>query len=483
MVATLARLGRGGHPAGYPPAMSATFADLPIHDALKAAIAALGLTVPTPIQARCIPILVEGRDLLGQSATGSGKTFAYGLPLLQGLNPDTRDRGLQALVLCPTRELATQVTGELRKAAKLMAGVRILEVCGGQQGWAQRQSLEQGVHIVVGTPGRCLDLFERGTMSPARIRMVVLDEADRMLDLGFQGQVEAILEGLPEERQSVFFSATFPDSMAEMSARWLRDPARVIVGGEPLEIRHMAHLAEPAVRFEALLSVLAAHQPASALVFANFKESVKQVAAALTASGTSSGELHGDLEHVDRDRVMARLRNGSVRVLVATDVAARGIDVAGLDLVVNYELPAKADAYVHRTGRTGRAGKPGLAISLISTRDQERLARMGGELGMDVAVVPLPDATEAAPQRASMKTIFIGGGRKNKLRPGDILGALTGPPDKGGAGLPGDEIGKIEIHDRFSYVAVGDAVAEAALAALRAGRIKGVRFKVEAVTG
>ncbi len=458
-----------------------TFADLPLHDALKAAVAAMGLTVPTPIQARCVPILVEGRDLLGQSQTGSGKTFAYGLALLQGLEPDYRDRGLQALVLCPTRELATQVTAELRKAAKGLAGVRILEVCGGQQGWSQRQSLEQGVHIVVGTPGRCLDLFGRGVMSPARIKMVILDEADRMLDLGFQDQVERILEGLPDDRQTVFFSATFPPSIAAMSARWQRDPAVVTVEGEPLEIRHLAHVADIDSRCDALLTVLSAHQPGSAIVFGNFKESVKRVAASLAAAGFSVGELHGDLEQVDRDRVMARLRNGSVRVLVATDVAARGIDVAGLDLVVNYELPPKADAYVHRTGRTGRAGQPGLAIALVSTREQERLGRIAEELGLDIPVHPLPDAVTVAPQLARMTTLFIGGGRKHKLRPGDILGALTGPPEKGGAGLPGAAIGKIEIHDRFSYVAVSEEIAVRALAALRDGKVKGTRFKVEAV--
>lgn len=466
-----------------------TFADLPLNAALKAAVGAMGLVTPTPIQARCIPILVEGRDLLGQSQTGSGKTFAYGLPLLQGLNPDLRDRSLQALVLCPTRELASQVTGELRKAAKGMAGVRILEVCGGQQGWSQRQSLEQGVHIVVGTPGRCLDMFERGLMRPDQLRMVVLDEADRMLDLGFQEQVESILEGLPDARQTVFFSATFPASMAAMSAEWQRDPARVIVDSEALEIRHVAHLAEAPVRLDALLAVLTAHQPASAIVFGNFKESVKQVAASLTEAGFSAGELHGDLEQIDRDRVMARLRNGSVRVLVATDVAARGIDVAGLDLVVNYELPQKADAYVHRTGRTGRAGKPGLAISLVSSREQERVVRIAAELGLTIrteALPPPPSPTwekpdVTAPQLANMKTIFIGGGRKDKLRPGDILGALTGAVATGGAGLSGTDIGKIEIHDRFAYVAVADRIAKAALAALQTCKIKGQRFKVEPV--
>ncbi len=463
---------------------SLTFADLPLIAALQESLTALGFAAPTPIQAQAIPILVDGRDLIGQSQTGSGKTFAYGLPLLQSLNPDIRDRRLQALVLCPTRELATQVTAELRKAARCMAGVRILEVCGGQQGWAQRQSLEQGVHIVVGTPGRCLEMLERGVMIPDQVRMVVLDEADRMLDLGFQEQVERILGGLPTDRQTVFFSATFPPSIAQMSERWQQEPSRVEVAGEPLEIRHVAHLAEPEQRIEALLTVLTNHQPKSAIVFGNFKDSVRKVAFDLTEAGFSAGELHGDLEQVDRDRVMARLRNGSVRVLVATDVAARGIDVVGLDMVVNFEIPGKPDAYVHRTGRTGRAGQPGLAIALISGREQERLRWIAEQLGIQIPIEALAAPTRAAmeaPRDANMKTIFIGGGRKDKLRPGDVLGALTGPADKGGAGFSGADIGKIEIHDRFAYVAVAESIADAALLALRQGRIKGKRFRVDGV--
>jgi ATP-dependent RNA helicase DbpA len=462
------------------PALS--FADLPLSDSLKSSVAALGFESPTPIQAACIPVLLAGRDVIGQSQTGSGKTFAYGLPLLQSLNADTRDRRLQALVLCPTRELATQVTGELRKVARTLAGVRILEVCGGQQGWAQRQSLEQGVHIVVGTPGRVLEMLERGVMRPHAIGFVVLDEADRMLDLGFQDQVEQILEALREDRQTAFFSATFPGGIEAMSARWQRDPERVIVEGEPLELRHVSYRADADVRAAALLAVLGEHQPASAIIFGNLKETVKRVAATLTAAGFSAGELHGDLEQSDRDRVMARLRNGSVRMLVATDVAARGIDVAGLDLVVNYELPPRSDAYVHRAGRTGRAGQAGLAVALVSEREALRLRGFADELGVIVEELPLPAAPSVAPPvEAGMRTLFIGGGRKHKLRPGDIVGALTGPVDAGGAGLPGDRIGKIELHDRFAYVAVAADIADAALQALRAGRIKGTRFKVEAV--
>lgn len=460
-----------------------TFTELRLLPALKEALATQGFVTPTPIQALCIPILLDSHDLIGQSQTGSGKTLAYGLPLLNRLRLDHHDLHvrpwLQALVLCPTRELATQVATELRKAGRGLPGMRILEVCGGQSGWAQRQALEQGVHVVVGTPGRVFEMFERGAMLPEEIHTVVLDEADRMLDLGFQEQVERILAGLPTVRQTAFFSATFPDSISAMSERWQNEPERVVIEGEPLEIRHIAHVAPD--RVEALLTLLSHHKPSSAIVFGNFKETVKNVAAALERAGVSAGELHGDLEQIDRDRIMARLRNGSVRVLVATDVAARGIDVVGLDLVVNVEIPTKPDAYVHRTGRTGRAGRPGLAITLISERERARLDWIAESIGATIPVEPLPDIPGLTQHTAAMRTIFIAGGRKDKLRPGDILGALTGAADVGGAGFAGADIGKIEIHDRFAYVAVAERIADQALSALVNGKIKGRRFRVEAV--
>lgn len=456
-----------------------TFADLPLIPALIDAVAAQGFTAPTPIQAQCIPILVSGRDLVGQSQTGSGKTLAYGLPLLHRLNPDLRDRSLQALVLCPTRELATQVCAELRKVGRGLAGLRILEVCGGQQGYAQRQALEQGVHVVVGTPGRVYDMLERGAMRAGAIHTLVLDEADRMLDLGFHVQVEQILRGLPADRQTVLFSATIPASIQAMSDRWQRDPERVVVAGEALEIQTFAHVAEKEDRLEVLLAVLSEHvfpnPTGQCIVFGNFKETVKAVADGLARADVSVGELHGDLEQVDRDRIMARLRNGSVRVLVATDVAARGIDLVGLDLVVHYEIPPKPDAWVHRSGRTGRAGATGRVIALIGERERSRLLWLSESLGFAIPVTPAPIG-RTAPQDATMRTLFIGGGRKDKLRPGDILGALTGEH-----GMAGADIGTIEIHDRFSYVAVSAAMFEQALNALGSGKIKGRRFRVEAV--
>ncbi len=458
-----------------------TFADLPLTPALLEAISGQGFTEPTPIQAECIPVLVEGRDLVGQSQTGSGKTLAYGLPLLNGLNRDLRNRSLQGLVLCPTRELATQVCSELRKVGRGLPGLRILEVCGGHSGWSQRQALAQGVHVVVGTPGRVLDLIQREGMNPEAIRRVVLDEADRMLDLGFLPQVEQILERLPSERQTAMFSATFPAAIQAISDRWQSDPVSVAIAGEALTIDAVGHVAEKEDRLSALLAVLSERigsvPDGQAIVFGNFKETVKDVAAALASAGWSVGELHGDLEQMDRDRVMARLRNHSVRVLVATDVAARGIDLVGLDLVVHYEIPSKPEAWVHRSGRTGRAGEAGKVVALVSQRELSRLAWIADSLGITIPAEPLPIGT-VAPTSAAMRTLYVGGGRKDKLRPGDILGALTGE-----GGLAGADIGTIEIHDRFSYVAVASAVFDQAFAALQNGRIKGRRFRVEVVAG
>jgi ATP-independent RNA helicase DbpA len=450
--------------------------------ALRASLDALGIRAPTPIQERCIPLLLAGRDVLGLAQTGSGKTFAYGLPLLQSLDLSSSTRHLQALVLCPTRELAAQVAAELRRAARALGGVRVLEVCGGQPGWAQRKALEEGAHVVVGTPGRCLDMFERDVARPEDLRVVVLDEADRMLDLGFREQVERILSGLPIARQTALFSATFPERVMDLSARWQRDPERVIVESEGPAITHRAHPVDEDGRIAGLLAVLRAHQPASALVFANTREVVKQASTALIEAGARAAALHGDLEQPDRDAVMAQLRNGSLRVVVATDVAARGIDVSGLDLVVNLELPGKPDVYVHRAGRTGRAQAQGLAIALVSPRERGRLAWIGQETGVAFVEELLPTGDPAATLDAPMRTLWFGAGRKDKLRPGDVLGALTGAREAGGAGLSGTAIGRIEIQERVSYVAIARDHARDALDALRAGKVKGRRVAVGRLT-
>jgi ATP-independent RNA helicase DbpA len=340
------------------------------------------------------------------------------------------------------------------------------------------------VHIVVGTPGRVLDHLRRRTLRVHRVATVVLDEADRMLDMGFQEDMEKILKALPEPRQTVFFSATYPPTIAAMCAKHQRDPVRVIVDSAPEQkpdIRQLVLSAENEQKPDALRWLLAHYPHESALIFANLKLTVAELSEQLTQTGVSAASLHGDLEQYDRDRVMAKFRNGSTRVLVATDVAARGIDVDNLDLVVNFDLPSQPEIYLHRVGRTGRAGKPGLAVSLCSERERGKLRAIEQYTDHPLELV----AREAGPRKsavpatalardAKMATLRISGGRKEKLRPGDILGALTGEA----GGLNASDVGKIEIHDHYSYVAVATGVSRQAQQSLSEGRIKGRKFNV-----
>ncbi len=461
------------------------FRNLGLPEDLARVAQELGFTEPTPVQRQAIPLLLEARDLIGQSRTGSGKTAAFGLPALAKL--ELRPRRLQVLVLCPTRELCAQVARELRRLGRRLPGLQVLILAGGAPIFPQLQALEKGVHIAVGTPGRVLDHLVRGTLELRGLRTVVLDEADRMLDMGFEEDMQRILGHAPAGRQTVLFSATFPRSIEALSRRYQRDPARVTVETDPeekVDIRQELYEATPEKRARALLSLLTSIKPESSIVFCNFKASAFALARELAAAGLSVGALHGDLEQNDRDRIMAQFRNGSLRTLIATDVAARGIDVPNLALVINYELPPQSEVYVHRVGRTGRAGQKGHAISFYSPNERPKVGAIERETGVKLErktleafantaldMAPSPTAT------AAMRTLYISGGRKDKVRPGDILGALTGEA----AGLDASEVGRIEIHDRFSYVAVASPIANLALARLRAGRIKGRKFRVEAV--
>ena len=476
-------------PTATPPPESAAtpgFGDLGLSDASLRVIHELGYSRPTPIQARALPPLLRGEDLVGESATGSGKTIAFGLPLLERIDLD--DLTVQGLVLCPTRELAAQVALALRTMGRHRQGLRVLVTAGGQPSRPQRNAIEAGVHVVVGTPGRVNDLLD-GELDLGGVRVVVLDEADRMLDMGFLDSVERILGALPRKRQTVLFSATIPDSIAAMSKAWQRSPTRIAIsdsGSDKPQIRQVAHVVATGQRPAALRAVLAdAKALASVLVFCNFKASVREVATDLARQGFAVDAIHGDLEQRDRDRVLAKFRNGSTRILVATDVAARGLDIAGIDAVINYELPPAPEVYVHRIGRTGRAGAPGLAISLLTPDEMERLQRGESASGGRIEQIPMPSASpeattagaaaSAAPPVADKVTLLVRGGRKDKLRPGDILGALTGE------GLcPAEHIGRIEIQDDFAYVAIGKAMA-AKVAALGRLRIKGKTVRIEAL--
>lgn len=464
-------------------AMPTSFDALALAPALLAVVKDLGFQEPTAIQAQSIPLLLQGKDLVGQSKTGSGKTAAFALPLLHGL--DLSKRELQGLVVCPTRELSAQVARELRKLGRNLSGLAVVVLSGGQEVRDQARALEAGAHLAVGTPGRLLDHLQRRNLKVHRVATVVLDEADRMLDMGFGQDVGKVLRALPPEHQTVFFSATYPEGIRELSTKYQREPQHVTIrdaaDDTPQTKELVVHVA-PEKKLDALRWVLEQHPHDSALVFANLKLTVAELARALGTTGASVASLHGDLEQYDRDRVMAKFRNRSTRVLIATDVAARGIDIDQLDLVINYDLPNQPEIYVHRIGRTGRAGRVGLAVSLCSRAEQPQLEAV--ELYTGSALIALdrdrtPPATKSAatPLAAKMETLRLSGGRVDKLRPGDILGALTGEA----GGLAGADVGKIEIHDRFSYVAVTKALSQRAADSLSSGRIKGKRFKAEVV--
>lgn len=453
---------------------------------LQAVIAELGYKELTPIQAKSIPLLLEGRDLIGQSKTGSGKTAAFTLPILEKI--DLKKKEIQALVLSPTRELCSQVAREVRKLGRKSPGLQVLILAGGQPMGPQVASLEMGAHIVVGTPGRILDHLGRGTLELSAVKTVVLDEADRMLDMGFQEDMERILGACPVKRQTVLFSATFPDKIEEMSEAYQRNPARVTVEDKKLDgasIRQLWYEVPHEQKLHAILWLLTQHKPESAIIFANQKQTVSDLARAMERAGVSCGALHGDLEQRDRDRVMAKFRNKSIRFLVATDVAARGIDIEALDAVFNFDIPPQADVYTHRIGRTGRAGKKGVAISLVVPREKSKVLMFEAETGSKMDKKTLPEFEQLQTESlktesyadASMTTLVIAAGRKDKMRPGDILGALTGEAGN----LKGADIGKIEIHDRFSYVAVSQSIANLALERLQAGKIKGRKIRVHLV--
>lgn len=462
------------------------FSSLSLSPALVEVVRELGFERPTPIQEQSIPLILQGKDVIAQSKTGSGKTAAFTLPILEKISLE--DRRIQALVLCPTRELCAQVAREIRKLGRRQSGLQVLILSGGAPMFPQLTALEKGVHIVVGTPGRVLDHLKRRSLDLGDVSTVVLDEADRMLEMGFEEDMEQILNRTPEDRQTVLFSATFPRTIEAMSRSYQNKPSRITIeerNQAAPSIRQVVYQVDPAHRLKALLWVIEQNKPESLIVFCNFKASVVELARELAAAGVSVGALHGDLEQADRDRVMAKFRNQSLKILIATDVAARGIDVADLDAVINYELPAQPEIYVHRVGRTGRAGKKGLAISFYAPRERAKITLIEQYAKVELQKkevtalqnVAVEDLSERIEGDAVMRTLYISGGRKEKMRPGDILGALTGEA----GGLNGADVGKIEIHDHFSYVAVSARVAAVALQRLRNGRIKGRKFRVEPV--
>jgi ATP-independent RNA helicase DbpA len=452
-----------------------SFEELNLPPALRPGLDALGLTRMTAVQTQALPDLLAGRDMRVQAPTGSGKTVAFGLAVLKSI--DLAQAKVQALVLCPTRELADQVGKQLRKLGVGLPNLKLSLLYGGVALQPQIDSLSQhDPHIVVGTPGRIQELIRKKHLHLAGVRVLVLDEADRMLDMGFEEAIREILGKLAQKRQNLLISATFPQAIRSIADALLRDPAIVEVEGalDAPAIEERFYEVELTHKPAALSNLLRAERPESAVVFCNTRQDVNSVAGHLSASGGSALALHGDLEQRDRDEVLLQFSNRSCRVLVASDVAARGLDVEGLALVVNYELPTDADTYRHRIGRTARAGKQGLAISLVTPREMSRTGAIEALGNGPLRWSRVPGATSGeAILAAAMVTLRIDAGKTDKLRPGDILGALTGD-----AGLPATAIGKIDVFPTRSYVAIAREHAAAALKRMQGGKIKNRSFRV-----
>ena len=456
----------------------AAFSALHLKTSMLKNLASLGYAGMTPIQAHSLPLILAGKDVIAKAKTGSGKTAAFGIGLLTRLVV-TSSR-VQALVLCPTRELADQVGKELRRLARFTDNIKILMLCGGVPFGPQLGSLEHGAHVVVGTPGRLLDHLRRGSLDLNGLQTLVLDEADRMLDMGFQEEISALIAATPKKKQTLLFSATYPEAIAAMSAAIQHEPVEVSVDETHDEgaIEQVIYEVAKEERTEALARILGHYRPESTLVFCNTRMECQEVADALVKRGFSALAIHGELEQRERDQVLVRFANKSVSVLVGTDVAARGLDIKELAAVVNFELSRDPEIHIHRIGRTGRAGEQGLAFSLVTVQESRRVQAIEDALGSSSTRGKLDALKDIAgrPLSPPMVTLCIDGGRKNKLRPSDILGALTGE-----GGIAGSEVGKIDVFDFHTYVAVMRASADQALTCLGRNKIKGRFFKVREI--
>lgn len=449
---------------------SDSFSSLKLPAAQLSNLASLGYKKMTAIQAQSLPQILKAKDIIAQAKTGSGKTAAFGIGLLQRINP--RFFGVQALIICPTRELAYQVGKEIRRLARFTQNIKLVLLCGGKPLGPQIGSLAHGAHIVVGTPGRLQDHLMKGTLKLDGLKTLVLDEADRMLDMGFADVMKDIISSTPSSRQTLLFSASYPDSIEKMSRSFQRDPIRVTV-----ESKHTASVIEQLFyqvkkqqRSASLLALFEHYHLANAIVFCHTKKQCGEVAGYLRAHRIEALAIHGDLDQRDRDQVLVRFANNSCPVLVASDVAARGLDIKSLQAVINYELPRDPEIYVHRIGRTGRAGEKGIALSLFTQAEAVRVNAIA-DYQNKPSISDVPESLDRNPAyslQAKMITIQLDAGRNNKLRPGDILGALTGD-----AGLAGSKIGKIDIFELSSYVAIEPTALRQAMSYLAQGKIKG----------
>lgn len=456
------------------------FSSLNLHPDLVQNLASLGYEEMTDIQAQSLPHILKGTDLIAQGKTGSGKTAAFGLGLLNKLN--VKRFRIQTVVLCPTRELADQVAKELRKLARTIHNIKILTLCGGVPFGPQVGSLEHGAHIIVGTPGRIEDHLGRRTLTLQDVDTLVLDEADRMLEMGFQNSLDAIIDCIPSERQTLLFSATFPQQIETIANKIMKQPERVEAKSTHTDqsiSQHFFKVENDQQRVEALKLLLLHHEPETSIVFCNTKKEVQEVTNTLINYGFSAVALHGDLEQRDRDQTLVRFSNKSASIMVATDVAARGLDIENLDAVFNYHIARDSEIHVHRIGRTGRAGSKGIACSLYSDKESYKIGLLEDYLSSTIEGELLPDASvlSKTPRTPTMTTIQLDAGKKQKIRPGDILGALTGDN-----GIAGADVGKIQLGATWAYVAVSKSALNKALKKLAQDKLKGRNVRVRQIT-
>ncbi len=446
-----------------------TFKDLSLPNDVLENLHSLNYQNPTPIQEQTIPLLREDKDVIAQAKTGSGKTLAFLLPLI--LKLDAEEHFPQALIIAPTRELCEQIAGEATKLARYKKDVKVITLYGGTSLTRQVSSLEKGADILIGTPGRLLDHFSRETIHLGQIKTLILDEADRMLDMGFADDILKLVSNLPKQRQSILFSATYPENIDKLTKVILKSPIEVKLVSKEKEVAIEEFVYSVDDKDKALLTTLKHFQPNLALVFCNTKVKTAEVSEMLKAKGFDVATMNGDLEQYERQEMLLQFANGSLPVLVATDLAARGLDIDGIDLVINYDTPMKTEDYTHRIGRTGRADKSGLAVTLCDEYGLRKLSEIKPELKVEKISTLNPNKNFY--MQGAVSTLCIDGGKKKKVRAGDILGTLCKD-----IGINHKEIGKINVYATHSYVAIDKAVVKKAFNGLKNGKIKGKKLRV-----
>ncbi len=510
-----------------------TFQELNLNEKTKRALQYAGYVCPTPIQEQAIPVILEGKDFIGQSKTGTGKTASYSLPMIEKIDP--ANKKVQAIVLCPTRELAVQVADEVRKFLKYQEGIKTIAIYGGQAIETQIKMLKKGVQIVIGTPGRIMDHMRRRTLKLDGVKMCVLDEADEMLNMGFEEDIETILKDVPSERQTVLFSATMNKRIMEITKKYLQNPKKVKIQAEELTVNEIEQISIPikeAMKSEALMRLIEVYRPQKAIVFCNTKKRVDDLIEVLKQNHFKAEALHGDVKQTGRERIMKRMRNGEFQILVATDVVARGIDIQDVEFVLNYDVPQEEEYYVHRIGRTGRNGSTGKAVTFVVGKEKSKLQSIKKYSNAKIKEGTIPTLAEINKIRNRVtiekiqsvidknefeyqdildglesknntedivkalltivcgknKTkeikvnikdgevikLFFNLGKKDNIKVKDFVGSIAA-----NSGISGDKIGKINILDKFSFVEVPGEYVEDIMNGMKNKQIKGKDCSVE----